>query len=173
MQLSLFTSPKKSTTPRRRTAALVAPEVRDADCFLVPQQKLGRTMTTNDIWLAFRTQVFVSFKAKTSEWHLKPGEYGFWSKIIECGRSYMVGTGTPMKEYLRSHSSPLSKWQKAAFDWVLQNPTSILEVNTKTHHWQVYLRGEYVEFALPHQDHGGEKHYVTKDGKSKVLINVD
>jgi len=54
-----------------------------------------------------------------------------------------------------------------------QIPTKILYVETRTHYWRVYLRGEYVEFALPHQDHGGEKHYVTKDGKTKVLVNVD
>lgn len=172
MQMSLFNI-KSSAPSTRRAANIPAPEVRDANGYLVPQQKEGRTITTSDIWCTFRSQVYICFTAKTSKWHLEPGEYGFWNKIIECGRSYMVGNGTPMKEYLSSHSSPLSKWQQLAYDWALQNPGSILEVETKTHHWQIYLRGEYVEFALPHQDHGGEKHYVTKNGKSKVLVNVD
>lgn len=171
MQLSLFTI-KRSPAPRRTTVA-PSTEVRDANGYLVPQPKSGYTITTNDVWCAFRIQVLIAHKAKTSEWHLKPGEYGFWDKIIECGRSYMVGTGTPMKEYLSSHSSSLSRWQKLAYDWALQNPGSILEVETKTHDWQVYLRGEYVEFALPHQERGGEKHYVTRDGQKKVLVNVD
>lgn len=172
MQLSLFKTPTRPTTPRSAKVA-PAPEVRDADGYLLPRPMWERTVITTDVRVAFRTDVLVAPTAKTSEWHLKPGEYGFWNKIIECGRSYMVGTGTPMKEYLSSHSSPLSKWQKLAYDWAIQNPGLILEVETKTHDWQVYLRGEYVEFALPHQDRGGERHYVTRDGKNKVLVNVD
>lgn len=171
MQLSLFTM-KRPSAPRRATVAPVS-EVRDANGYLVPQPAWDKTITTTDVWGAFTANARVSVKAKTSEWHLQPGEYGFWNKMIECGRSYMVGTGTPMKEYLSSHSSALSKWQKVAYEWALQNPDSILEVDTKTHHWRVYLRGEYVEFALPHQSFGGEKNYVTKDGKKKVLVNVD
>lgn len=171
MQLALF-NVKKTPTPRRTTVS-PSPAAVDADGYLVPQPAQGETITTTDIWATFRVQVFVSRKTKTSEWHLKPGEFGFWDKIIECGRSYMVGTATSMKEYLRSHSSPLSRWQKLAYSWALQNPDSILEVDTKTHHWRVYLRGEYVEFALPHQSYGGEKHYVTRDGKTNFLVNVD
>jgi hypothetical protein len=171
MQLTLFKT--KNTPSPRRAAVAPLPGVMDSNGYMVPQTALGRTITTHEIWAVFRSQVLIAHSEKTSEWHLKPGEYGFWEKMMECGRSYMVGTGTPMKEYLRSHSSPLSKWQKLAYDWALQNPNSILEVETKTHDWQVYLRGEYVEFALPHQERGGEKHYVTRDGKTNVLVNVD
>jgi hypothetical protein len=30
-----------------------------------------------------------------------------------------------------------------------------------------------VEFGLPHHCHGGEKYWVSRNGKTKVLINVD
>lgn len=115
---------------------------------------------------------WVSSKTKDSAWYLNQDEFWFWSRIIECGKSYMVGD-IPTSQYLRRYSSPLSDWQQLAYKWALANPDKILFVQTKTHHWRVYLRGEYVEFALPHQDKGGERHYVTKDGKTKVLVNVD
>ncbi len=115
---------------------------------------------------------FVSSKAKEETWYLEQNEYWFWSRIIEAGKSYMVGD-IPTSQYLRRYSSPLSDWQQLAYKWALANPDMILFVETVTHHWRVYLRGEYVEFALPHQDHGGERHYVTRDGKTKVLVNED
>lgn len=171
MQLALFNTKNKPSP--RLAATAPPPAVRDAEGYLVPQAKPGSDISTHDIWCTFRSQVLIAHTEKTSEWHLKPGVYGFWDKIMECGRSYMVGTGTSMKEYLISHSSPLSEWQKLAYTWVIQNPSRILEVETKTHDWSIYLRGEFVEFALPHQERGGEKHYVCRDGRTKVLVNVD
>lgn len=115
---------------------------------------------------------WVSSKQKDHPWYLDQNEFWFWSRIIESGKSYMVGD-IPTSQYLRRYSSSLNDWQQLAYKWALANPDKILFAETKTHHWRVYLRGEYVEFALPHQDHGGERHYVTKDGKTKVLVNVD
>lgn len=115
---------------------------------------------------------WVSSKLKDSAWYLNQNEFWFWSRIIESGKSYMVGD-IPTSQYLKRYSSSLSDWQQLAYKWALANPDKILFVETKTLHWRVYLRGEYVEFALPHQDHGGERYYVTKDGKTKVLVNVD
>jgi hypothetical protein len=39
--------------------------------------------------------------------------------------------------------------------------------------YHIAKRGEYVEFGLPHYSHGGEKYWVSRRGKTKVLINVD
>ena len=38
------------------------------------------------------------------------------------------------------------------------------------HH--IAKRGEYVEFGLPHHCHSGEKYWVSRNGKTRVLINV-
>jgi hypothetical protein len=120
----------------------------------------------------FKTEVFVSSRPKEDKWHLTTNEFWYWDRIIESGKSYMVGD-MPTQEYLRKFSSPLSKWQKLAYVWAIENPDSILDVETSSHEWQVYTRGEYVEFSLPHQDKGGERNYVTRNGKTKVLVNED
>jgi hypothetical protein len=39
--------------------------------------------------------------------------------------------------------------------------------------YHIAKRGEYVEIGLPHHRHGGEKYWVSRNGKTKVLINVD
>jgi hypothetical protein len=39
--------------------------------------------------------------------------------------------------------------------------------------YHIAKRGEYVEIGLPHHCHGGEKYWVSRNGKTKVLINVD
>jgi len=39
--------------------------------------------------------------------------------------------------------------------------------------YHIAKRGEYVEFGLPHHCHGGEKYRVSRNGKTRVLINVD
>jgi hypothetical protein len=39
--------------------------------------------------------------------------------------------------------------------------------------YHIAKRGEYVEFGLPHHCHGGEKYWVSRNGKTKVLIKVD
>jgi hypothetical protein len=39
--------------------------------------------------------------------------------------------------------------------------------------YHIAKRGEYVEFGLAHHCHGGEKYWVSRDGKTEVLINVD
>jgi hypothetical protein len=128
-------------------------------------------ISEHDIRCSFR-DAFVSSKQKDHPWYLEQNEFWFWDRIIDQGRSYMVGD-MPASQYLRKYSSPLSDWQQKAYKWALANPNDVLFVETKTHHWRVYLRGEYVEFCLPHQDHGGERAYVTRNGKTKVLVNED
>lgn len=36
---------------------------------------------------------------------------------------------------------------------------------------KVYVRGDYVEFAVPHCDAGGERYCVCHNGRSKVQVN--
>jgi hypothetical protein len=93
--------------------------------------------------------------------------------ILESGRSYMVGTETPMPEYLRTHRRPMRTWQKLAYQWCMANPDRTLVLRSDRHEWNVYKRGDCVEFGLPHQDLGGERHYVSQTGSSMILVNVD
>jgi len=137
-----------------------------------PELVIPATITTHQIASQFQQFAYVTTRQKTGDWYLNPGEYGKWDKMMDCGKSYMVGD-IPMSRYLKTHTSPLSGWQKLAYAFCLQNPTLILEIETKTHDWRVYQRGEYVEFALPHQSRGGERHYVSRNGTSKVLVNED
>ena len=39
--------------------------------------------------------------------------------------------------------------------------------------YDCYWRGEYCVISLPHHDAGGERSWITRDGKSKTLVNVD
>jgi hypothetical protein len=96
-----------------------------------------------------------------------------WDESIAAGKSYLVGNGVPTAEFLRTHRSPLNPWQRLAYQWALENPTKRLVVISSRHEWHIYKRGEYVEFGLPYQDRGGERHYISNNGKTKILVNVD
>lgn len=78
-----------------------------------------------------------------------------------------------MSQFLKRYSSPLSNWQRMAYDFAIQNPMLVLHVETDRYEWNVYLRGEYVEFRLPYHDKGGEKSYVTRTGRTKVQVDDD
>jgi hypothetical protein len=39
--------------------------------------------------------------------------------------------------------------------------------------YHIAKHGDYFEFGLPHHCRGGEKYWVSRNGKTKVLINVD
>ena len=89
-----------------------------------------------------------------------------------------------MSEFQRVNRSSLNEWQRLAYEWCVANPSRML-VLTSTKPRLIYhiakrgeyvefgRRGEYVEFGLPHHCHGGEKYWVSRDGKTKVLISVD
>jgi hypothetical protein len=102
-------------------------------------------------------------------------KYGAWDMSVEAGRSYLVGTETPLKDFLRRYTSTMTPWQKLAFAWCTANPASrlILQSERPKLEYHICRRGEYVEIGLPHQDAGGEKHWISRDGLRKVLINVD
>jgi hypothetical protein len=78
-----------------------------------------------------------------------------------------------MSQFLKRYSSSLSNWQRMAYDFAIQNPMLVLHVETDRYEWNVYLRGEYVEFRLPYHDKGGEKSYVTRTGRTKVQVDDD
>lgn len=78
-----------------------------------------------------------------------------------------------MSQFLKRYSSPLSLWQRMAYDFAIQNRNSVLHVESNRHEWSVYFRGEYVEFRLPYHEKGGEKSYITRTGKTKVQVDDD
>ncbi len=104
---------------------------------------------------------------------LKPCRWSTWEGALEGGKSYLVGDSWSMADFIRKHRSPLNAWQKEAHAWAVANPYWRLVFSTPGRDWEVYSEGAYVCFALPHQDAGGERHYISRDGKTKVLINVD
>lgn len=109
-------------------------------------------------------------------WHTYEGDYPYFKfeEGLIAGRNYLVGDDSvPMSQFIKEHRSPCSKWQGLAYLWAKANPDKKLVVDTPTMSWEVYTRGEYVEFALPHHDAGGERHYISENGKSKILVNVD
>ena len=102
-------------------------------------------------------------------------DYGTWEKALDVGRSYLVGPTVPMPEFQRVNTSSLNEWQRLAYEWCMANPSRML-VLTSTKPRLIYhiaKRGEYVEIGLPHHCHGGEKYWVSRNGKTRVLINVD
>ena len=101
--------------------------------------------------------------------------YGSWDVAVESGRSYLVGSSLSLKEFIRKHSSALTRWQRMAYAWCIANPDQCLVLNSRPLRriYEIKKRGEYVEIGLPHHEHGGEKHWISRDGKTKTLVNVD
>jgi len=62
-----------------------------------------------------------------------------------------------------------------AYRWCLGHPTLCLvfESRLQSRIYHIMKHGEYVEIGLPFHDYGGEKHWITRDGKTRVLVNVD
>jgi hypothetical protein len=101
---------------------------------------------------------------------------GQWEHCIDAGKSYLVGRDVPTNKFLRTHTSTIcTAWMSLAVQLVWMDAS--LEV--RAHHdrppldYVIRRIGDHVEIGLPHQDAGGEKHWITKDLKHKVLINVD
>jgi hypothetical protein len=92
---------------------------------------------------------------------------------LEAGKRYMVGADVPTDRFMRQSRSPLTAWQKKAFEWARQHPDLRMSVEANGRHWEINMRGDYVEFVLPYHDAGGERAYITQDGRSKFHINED
>jgi hypothetical protein len=80
-----------------------------------------------------------------------------------------------VREFQRVNTSSLNEWQRLAYEWSMANPSRMLVLSSTKPRliYHIAKRGEYVEFGLPHHCHGGEKYWVSRNGKTKVLINVD
>lgn len=144
------------------------------------EKTLDHALTAAEIYEAmrgmlYRLDYYVYPSGLSEHWleYLKRDEYGTWDKAIEAGKSYMVGSDVPTPEFLRKSRSSLTGWMKMAYRWVLMNPDHKLNVSGKRLEYCVSKRGEYVDIALPHHDKGGEKNWITRDGRTKILVNVD
>jgi hypothetical protein len=96
-------------------------------------------------------------------------------KPLDVGRSYLVGATAPLSEFQRVYTSSLNEWQRLAYEWCMANPSRMLVLASAKPRliYHIAKRGEYLEFGLPHYCHGGEKYWVSLNGKTRVLINVD
>jgi len=121
------------------------------------------------------TSLMFVVSTRPNQWVAREDKYGVWDIAVDSGRSYLVGTNVPLHSFLSSHTSYLRPWQRIAFRWALANPNQclLLETFDRGLYWTVEKRGEYVEFGLPHQSQGGEKHWISRDGQTQVLVNVD
>lgn len=121
-----------------------------------------------------------SYHTNASEWN-----QWTWEKLIESGKAYLVGKAVPTKKFIREHTSRLTTWQSLAGLWAIENPSQQLIVETSD--WvraprRCYVicaravgdpNGAVVEIGLPHHDAGGERHWISRDCKTRVLVNVD
>jgi hypothetical protein len=109
----------------------------------------------------------------TADWKENHGEYDTWAASLQIGRSYLVGSKVPMCQFISNHKSRMPDWQQIAYLWCLANPHKKLLVQNGRKDWSIGVRGEYVELGLPHHDAGGERHWISQDGRTKILVNVD
>jgi hypothetical protein len=100
-------------------------------------------------------------------------EDGAWEVAMKHGMSYMAGIEYPAEPVPTNLISYLNAWQKEAFLYCAANPTRMINIRNSRAEWDIYSRGEYVEFCLPHHDRGGEHSYISCDGKTKVHVNAD
>ena len=119
----------------------------------------------------------VIYDARTQENEYRNGEdskYGSWIKAIEAGRNYLDGKDEPITKFVRKNRSRLTHWQQVAYAWCLANPSSsvVVETRPKRKTYKVHKRGEYVEIGL-YSGCGAEKHWITNDGKVRILVNED
>jgi hypothetical protein len=112
-----------------------------------------------------------------NEYHGRPpSEYDQFQRALECGKSYLVGDTWTMAAYKAAYRSATTYWQRLAclICWGHPETRLNLEIEFPKLIYAIYRRGEYVEIGLPHQEHGGEKHWDTiQPFKSKFLVNVD
>lgn len=120
-----------------------------------------------------RSRVQVSSRLQDDGWKTHCSTFTEWDKAILCGRDYLVGQHVPLTEFVRSHTRSMNLWQRLAYIWIKHHADHILYVESNRSAWQVYVRGEYVELALPHHGKGGEKNSISRDGRRMVLVNVD
>ena len=103
----------------------------------------------------------------------EPDEYANWDKSIAGGKSYLVGEAIPTETFLKTHRSSCKPWQQNVFEYCKAHPHETVNLRNQRFDYDCYWRGEYCVISLPHHDAGGERAWITRDGKSKILVNVD
>lgn len=90
-------------------------------------------------------------------------EYFSWDKSVALGRSYLGA-------FVQSN---LSAAKRAMFAFCRSFPELRLGVYYRTQHYEIYRQGEYIHFRLPFHDHGGEKSWISRDGRTAVKVDED
>lgn len=103
----------------------------------------------------------------------KPDDYANWNKSIAGGKSYLVGEAISTETFLKTHRSSCKLWQQNVFAYCKAHPHETVNLRNRRFDYDCYWRGEYCVISLPHHDAGGEQSWITRDGKSKTLVNVD
>lgn len=138
---------------------------------VTPEQLLSAlyaAVRETDYWL------IVGPKSESMQRWLAEDEYGTWDACLEAGRSYLVGRDVPMATFVKTHTSTItSAWMKLAVKATMADDNLHLRLKGDRLEYVIYRRGEYIEIGLPYHDHGGERHWITRDCKHRVLINVD
>jgi hypothetical protein len=89
-----------------------------------------------------------------------------WDTMFASAESYMGGSGVT--------KSRLTDWQKVAYQFTVAYPDKMLYIDAGANIWQIKRRGtDYTEFGRPHQDHGGENYWASRDGIYKFHTNED
>ncbi len=102
-----------------------------------------------------------------------------WEASVEAGKASVAGESMTIQEYLRKHTAPMQlQWQKAAYEWAIQNPGSILTVSIKVPQedsWEeitmVGKHGEYVVFY--NENTSGGAIWISRDNETRVLVYRD
>ena len=136
------------------------------------QRLEAQNPTYRQVWDACHAAGYYATIGTTRPDELSGGDNA-WSEIIDIGRSYMVGRQVTIEDFLKSHTSIMRGWYRLAFAYCMNHPLVKLAIENDRRHYRVYRRGEYVIFSLPYHDHGGEYDWVSRDGETKVLVNVD
>lgn len=100
-------------------------------------------------------------------------KWSSWDAAIKVGIMNFATSEITVQEFVTKHRIAMKPWMKLAYQWAVAHEDSVLIVANDRYDWMVYERGDYVCFQLPHHDRGGEKEYVSKDGKSRVQISED
>jgi len=130
----------------------------------------------HDIYLAINPygwrdnyHVFTS----ANQYATRQDEYDTWDAAIAAGHSYLVGLQKTREDYLRHNTSPVKGWMRVACEFAFWHPDLQVNVVGDRLSWVFRRRGEYVEIGLPHHDAGGERYWVTRNARSRVLVDVD
>lgn len=123
---------------------------------------------------AIRGKSFLKFYAFNNHDYGPQDQFRRWDHSIECGRDYLCGNDYPMDRFLAEQTTSIQSYMIPVVLFCWDNPLVLIQFMTLGHReYAIYRRGEYIVISLPYHDCGGEKDWITRDFKTKVLINVD